>query len=448
MRIVIAGAGEVGTHLATLLTRDKHDIVLITEDEQTHNSACSKEDLLKVSGSPTSISFLKEIGVGQCKLFVAVTPDESRNMTSCMLAKKLGAEITVARVDTMEYMEEENQQFFRDKGISSLIYPELLVANEINHLITRPWARHWWEMQCGKLLLFAVVVREDCELIGKAISEISGPEDPYHITAIKRDGLTIIPHGKTQILAGDLAFVMTGPENVNFVRRIFDKENIREAKRVVYMGGNDTTIHSINTLPKHISTFVVEQQEDKAIAAYNAITNPRLTLYKADARDLSFFYDEGIRHADVFVAATNNTESNIIASLSAKRLMNFAKTITMVEKSSYIELAEKVDVGSIINKKAFAAAHIYRMLLEFNVDSIKSFTVADADVLEYRVKHDSVFTRKAVKDLHLPSQASIGGYVRGDKGYLANGNTIFQPGDVLLIFCLHSDTHKLKDFLL
>ena len=448
MRIVIAGAGEVGTHLATLLTRDKHDIVLITEDEQTYNSACSREDLLKVSGCPTSISFLKESGVDQCKLFVAVTPDESRNMTSCMLAKKLGAEITVARVDTMEYMEEENQQFFRDKGISSLIYPELLVANEINHLITRPWARHWWEMQCGKLLLFAVVVREDCELIGKAISEISGPEDPYHITAIKRNGKTIIPHGKTQILLEDLVFVMTGPENVNFVRRIFDKENIREAKRVVYMGANDITIRSINSLPKQISAFVVDQNLEKLRRAESVVHHPHCTYYHADARDLSFFYDEGIRHADVFVAATERTESNIIASLSAKRLMNFAKTITMVEQTSYLELAEKVDVGSIINKKAFAAAHIYRMLLQLNVDSIKSFTVADADVLEYRVKHDSVFKRKAVKDLNLPSQASIGGYVRGDKGYLANGNTVFQPGDVLLIFCLHSDTHKLKDFLL
>ena len=154
MRIVIAGAGEVGTHLATLLNRDKHDIVLITEDEQTYNSACSKEDLLKVAGSPTSIAVLKEANIENCRLFVAVTPDESRNMTSCMVAKKLGAEITVARVDTMEYMEEENQQFFLDKGISSLIYPELLVANEINHLIARPWARHWWEMQCGKLLLW------------------------------------------------------------------------------------------------------------------------------------------------------------------------------------------------------------------------------------------------------------------------------------------------------
>ena len=448
MRIVIAGAGEVGRHLATLLTRDKHDIVLITEDEQTHNSACSKEDLLKVSGSPTSISFLKEIGVEQCKLFVAVTPDESRNMTSCMLAKKLGAEITVARVDTMEYMEPENQRFFNDKGITSLIYPELLVANEINHLIVRPWARQWWEMQCGKLLLFAVVIREDCELIDKAIADISGPEDPYHITAIKRDGITIIPHGKTQIKLGDLVFVMTGPENINFVRRIFDKENIREAKRVVYMGANDITIRSINSLPKHISAFVVEQNLEKLHRAESVLQHPHCTYYHADARDLSFFYDEGIRRADVFVAATERTESNIIASLSAKRLMSFAKTITMVEQTSYLELAEKVDVGSIINKKAFAAAHIYRMLLQLNVDSIKSFTVADADVLEYRVKHDSVFTRKAVKDLHLPSQASIGGYVRGEKGYLANGNTIFQPGDVLLIFCLHSDTHKLKDFLL
>ena len=170
-------------------------------------------------------------------------------------------------------------------------------------------------------------------------------------------------------------------------------------------------------------------------------------MYRGDARDLSFLNDEGIRKADVFVAATKNTESNIIASLSAKRLLNFTKTIAMVEQSGYVELAEKVDVGSIINKKTFAAAHIYRMLLKANVASIKSFTVADADVLEYCVKPDSIFTRKAVKHLHLPSQASIGGYVRGDKGYLANGNTIFQAGDVLLIFCLHSETRKLEKFL-
>lgn len=447
MRIVIAGAGEVGSHLATLLTRDKHDIVLITENEQAYKTACQQEDLLKVHGSPTSISFLREIGVPGCDLFIGVTPDESRNMTSCMIAKKLGARSTVARVDTMEYMEPDNLKFFEEKGIDSMIYPELLVANEINHLISRPWARQWWEMQCGKLLLFAVVVREDCELIDKAISEISGPEDPFHITAIKRNGVTIIPHGDTQILRNDLVFVMTRPENIQFVRHIFDKENIRETKRVVYMGGSDTTIHSINNLPKDISAWVVERNRDKAIALCRHITNGKCHVYDGDARDLSFLNGEGIRNADVFVAATNNTESNIIASLSAKKVRNFTKTITMVEQNSYLELAEKVDVGSIINKKTFAAAHIYRMLLKANVDSIKNFTVADADVLEYKVPHDSIFTRKSVKDLHLPSQTSIGGYVREGKGFLANGNTRFLAGDVLLIFCLHSETRKLEKFL-
>ena len=447
MRIVIAGAGEVGSHLATLLTRDKHDIVLITENEQSFKTACPHEDLLKVHGAPTSISFLREVGVEGCDLFVGVTPDESRNMTSCMLAKQLGAKKCVARVDSIEYMEADNQEFFRKLGIDSMIYPELLVANEINHLISRPWARQWWEMQCGKLLLFAVVVREDCELIDRVISEISSPEDPFHITAIKRNGVTIIPHGETSILLGDLVFVMTRPEHIQFVRHIFDKENIPEAKRVVYMGGSDITIHSVNTLPNDISTWVVERNPEKEKAVHSAITHTKNQVYRGDARDLSFLNDEGIRKADVFVAATKNTESNIIASLYAKRLLNFTKTIAMVEQSGYVELAEKVDVGSIINKKTFAAAHIYRMLLKANVASIKSFTVADADVLEYCVKPDSIFTRKAVKHLHLPSQASIGGYVRGDKGYLANGNTIFQAGDVLLIFCLHSETRKLEKFL-
>ena len=399
-----------------------------------------------MSGAPTSISFLREAGVEDCDLFVGVTPDESRNMTSCMLAKQLGAKKCVARVDSIEYMEAENQEFFRKLGIDSLIYPELLVANEINHLISRPWARQWWEMQCGKLLLFAVVMREDCELIDKPISEISSPEDPFHITAIKRNGVTIIPHGETTIRLGDLVFVMTRPEHIQFVRHIFDKENIPEAKRVVYMGGSDITIHSLNSLPKNISTWVVERNPDKEKAVHRAITHAKNQVYSGDARDLSFLNDEGIRKADVFVAATN-TESNIIASLSAKRLLNITKTIAMVEQSGYIELAEKVDVGSIINKKTFAAAHIYRMLLRADVASIKNFTVADADVLEYRVKADSIFTRKAVKDLHFPSQASIGGYVRGDKGYLANGNTIFQAGDTLLIFCLHSETRKLEKFL-
>ena len=409
MRIVIAGAGEVGSHLATLLTRDKHDIVLITENEQSFKTACPHEDLLKVRGAPTSISFLREVGVEGCDLFVGVTPDESRNMTSCMLAKKLGAKKCVARVDSIEYMEADNLEFFRKLGIDSMIYPELLVANEINHLISRPWARQWWEMQCGKLLLFAVVVREDCELIDRVISEISSPEDPFHITAIKRNGVTIIPHGETSILLGDLVFVMTRPEHIQFVRHIFDKENIPEAKRVVYMGGSDITIHSVNTLPQDISTWVVERNPEKEKAVHSAITHTKNQVYRGDARDLSFLNDEGIRKADVFVAATKN--------------------------------------GSIINKKTFAAAHIYRMLLKANVASIKSFTVADADVLEYCVKPDSIFTRKAVKHLHLPSQASIGGYVRGDKGYLANGNTIFQAGDVLLIFCLHSETRKLEKFL-
>lgn len=445
MKVIIAGAGEVGTHLAKMLCGEHHDITLIDDKASRLNAVAANLDILTVCGSPTSINVLNEANVSRANLFIGVTPDESRNMTCCMLAKKLGAKKTVARVDELEYTQEENREFFRTLGVDSVIYPEQLAAQEINHLIRRPWVRHWWEVQGGQLMLFGVKVRRGVSILNRPLSEISGPDDPFHITAIKRGGETIIPHGGDCLEEDDLAFVMTTPRNIRYVREVLGKADTPEPHTVFYMGGAPTVVQSINTLPSKIHVKLFERNPEKLIELSSAITNDNVLMLNGDGRDIDLLRDENIDHAQVFVAATPNSETNILACLAARRL-GVPKTIAMVENTEYIDMAEQLDIGSVLNKKTFAAGHIYRLLLRADVESLKFLTVAQSDVIEYKVKKDSRITAKPIKDLHLPHNVNIGGYVRDNVGYLANGNTIFQAGDVVLAFTKKGECKKLEKF--
>ena len=444
MRIVIAGAGQIGSHLAKLLFKDGHDVTLIDEQQKRLNSVASCVDLLTLCGSPGSITQLQEANVKGADLFIGVTPDESRNITCCMLAKKLGARKCVARVDNAEYTAPDYEDFFHTVGIDSVIYPEML-ASEINHLIVRPWARQWWEVQGGKLLLFAVKVRRGVSILNRPLSQIASPTDPFHITAVKRNGETLIPHGNDCLEEDDLVFVMTTSEHVTYVRELFGKSHSTETHCVFYMGAADTVIHSINTLPHHIKAKVFERNPAKFDAITAAITHPKFLLLDGDGRDIRALQDENVSHAEVFVAASENCETNILACLAARR-MGVQKTIAMVENTDYIAMAEQLDIGSVINKKAFAAAHIHRMLLKADVESFKSFDIANADVIEYKVHANTRITRKPVSQLNLPPSVNIGGYVRQGEAYMVNGDTTFEEGDLVVLFCLKNEFRRLEKY--
>ncbi len=445
MKIIIAGAGEVGTHLAKLLLDEHHDITVIDEKESRLSGLSSYHDLLTICGSPTSISVLKEAETGRAALFIGVTPDESRNMTSCMLAKELGARKTVARVDDTEYTRPESLEFFKRVGIDSVVYPEQLAAAEINHLLGRPWARQWMEMQGGRLMLLGVKVRRGVEILGRPLAEISHPDDPYHITAIKRGDETLIPHGNDCIEEDDLVFVMTTPEHLRIVRNLLGKAHTPEVRTVFFMGGSDTVVQCINTLPHKITPKLFERDPARNEELPALLHHPHLIQLKGDGRDIDLLRDESVEHAQVFVAATANSESNILACLAARRL-GVPRTMAMVENSEYIPLAEQLDIGTVLNKKTFAAGHIFRMLLRADVESVKSLTIARADVIEFKIKPDSRILRHPVKDLHLPASVNIGGFVRDGVGCLVNGNTSFRPGDIVVAFCLKGELKRVEKF--
>jgi len=401
-------------------------------------------DLMTMNASCASITTLKEAGAESADLFIAVTPDENKNMTSCMIAKALGAKKTVAKVDNYEYVAPDLNDFFERLGISSIIYPELLAAKDINNGLKMSWVRQRWDVHDGALVMLGIKLRETCEILNKPLKDISGPDDPYHVVAIKRDGDTIIPGGNDELKLYDMAYFMTTRQYIPFIRKIVGKEHYVDVKNVMVMGGGRTAVRAVKTMPEYMNVKIIEANEQRCDRLNELLDDDRALIIHGDGRDVSLLQEEGIRSTQAFVALTGNAETNILACLTAKR-MGVRKTVAMVENEDYVNMAESLDIGTIINKKAIAAGHIYQMMLDANVHNVRFLMNANADVAEFIPQEGSKITQKAVKDMRLPYGMTIGGLVRNGEGYLVSGNTRINAGDSVMVFCHSINMKKIEN---
>lgn len=434
MKIIICGAYGIGTHLAKMLSRNHEDITLIDEDDERLAQIGSDFDLLTAQASPSSIKALREAGAEDADLFIAVTPEESLNITSCVLAKALGAKKTVAKISNSEYTAPELQDFFTGLGVSSLIYPEKLAAVDIINGLKMSWVRQRWDVHNGALVMLAIKLRETCEILNNPLKNLCGPDDPYHVVAIKRLNDTIIPGGNDELKLYDLAYFMTTTQYIPYIRKIVGKELYVDVKNVMIMGGGATAVRAINTMPDYLDTKLIEINEERCEELNNLLDDDKALIINGDGRDTQLLQEEGIKNTQAFVALTNNAETNILACLTAKRL-GVRKTVAMVENVDYVSMAESLDIGTIINKKAIAASHIYQIMLDAEVMNMRFIMSANADVVEFVAQEGSRVTKKPVKDLGLPKEATIGGLVRGDEGLLVSGHTQIQAGDIVMVFC-------------
>lgn len=444
MKIIIAGAGAVGTHLAGLLSREHHDITLIDESQEKLDAA-SGYDLLPLQGSPISLSTLRSADARHADILIGVTPDDAHNLTCCMMGHALGTRQTVARVDNSEYTDARNADIFKGVGIDSIIYPELLAAQELSHTLRHGWSRQWLEIQGGLLVLVGVTVREEATILDRPLRKLFGPEAPYHIVAVKRLGETIIPHGDDVLQRGDIVYFMTTPAYTEEVRRITGKDEYPDIRRAVIMGGGSMAYHVARLLPQGVSAKIIERDRSRCEALTYRLTAGNVTVLHGDGRDLGLLREENAERAQAFLALTSNSESNILACLAARRL-GIYKTVAMVENTDYIGMAESLDIGYIINKKTFAADHIYRMTLRADVAGVKSLMVVGADVAEFVVSEHARCTRHAVKDLSLPSDVTLGGLIRDGRAQLISGGTRIESGDRVVVFCIGDALTRVEKF--
>jgi trk system potassium uptake protein TrkA len=442
MRIIIAGAGAVGRHLAKLLSREDMDISLIDERQDRLGDLDANYDLLTKVGSPTSINDLKSIGVEDVDLFIAVTPSESDNITSCLLANELGAKKTLARIDNYEYLRPENKHIFEKMGLNHLIYPELLAAQEITASLKTNWMRYHMTLCEGTLELCVVKVREGAEVVGKKFISGYFNHGLYRIVAIKRGQTTIIPGGQDEVMADDMVYAVCTKENKKILREQLGKQK-REINNIVFFGGSKIAQKTVQNLPDDMNIKILEADRELCFQLSEKINNA--LIINADGSDMAVLKDEGIEDADAFVAVTENSEANIFACMAAQRF-GVKKTIAEVENIDYINLAEGLEIGAVLNKKTIAASYIYQMLLDASVLNVRNLASADAEIVEFMAEEGSKITKAKIRDMRLPEDTNIGAIVRAGEGILVNGDTQILQGDQVVVFCKNQVIRQLEKF--
>ena len=440
MKIIIAGAGEVGTHLAKMLSKENQDITLIDNDQTKLDVIDSNYNLMTWNGSTSSFESLREVGVHDTDLYIAVTPFETRNLASCAIAKKMGAKKTVARIDNSEFLIPENRQLIRELGIDFVIYPEHLAANDIALSLTHNWARYWGELHNGELLLIGVKIHSNSVLLNVKLKDLPVTTHDFHIAAIKRNNETIIPNGNDEIFTDDVVYFITTPPYIQQVRELCGKTK-KVIKKALIMGGSRIAKRFATLYHDKFHIKILET--DMSVCERLATELPDCEIVYGDGRDIEVLRENNIYQYDAFLALTESSETNILTCLTAKEFGD-PKTIADVENLQFLGLAENLNIGNTINKKLLASSRIYKILLDADESNSRFFALAEAEVAEIYVKKGAKITRSPVKDLNLPFGMTLAAMVRNNEVMLVNGNTHIVAGDYVVVFSLMGTIQKIE----
>ena len=450
MKIVIAGAGEVGSHLAKMLSVEANDITVIDSRQERLDALSASTDVITVLGNPSAIDVLQDAGVANADLFIAVYPSDSQdvNIVSAMLAKKLGSKKATARIDNEEYLSYENKYLFTEMGIDLMFYPEKIAAGEIIDLLKRTATTDSMDFARGKLQIAVFKLEESSALLGMTMAEFSAVANnqghTFRVVAIARGNDTIIPRFDTKFKYHDLVFIISKRDGMEMLMKYIGKKDI-EIKNVMILGGSPIGEIVARNISKQMETVkLIEMNKEKCLELSEKLPD-NVIVVNGDGRNSDMLIEESIKDFDAFVAVTNSSETNILACVAAKRL-GITRTIAEVENIEYIRLAESMGVDAIINKKLITAGRIYKFTLSNKVRFIKYMSGTNAEVLEYIVAPDTAITKHMLKDMNFPKNAIIGGIIRGNEAIIAVGDTQIQAYDRVAVFALPEAVKEVDKF--
>ena len=450
MKIVIAGAGEVGSHLAKMLSNESNDITVIDMDQKRLDALSANADIVTVEGNPSTIHTLQEARVADADLFIAVNPSDSQdvNIVSAMLAKKLGSKKVTARINNEEYLTYENKYLFTEMGIDLLFYPEKIAAGEIADLLKRTASTDYMDFARGKLQMAVFKLEEESSLLGMNMQEFSqlAAEEgmKYRVVAISRNNQTIIPKFDTKFKYHDLVFIISKREGMDMLMKYIGKKNI-EVNSLMILGGSPIGEMVAKQMAKELdSVKLIELNKEKCLNLSEKLPG-NVIVVNGDGRNSDMLIEESIKDFDAFVAVTNSSETNILACVAAKSL-GVARTIAEVENIEYIRLAESMGVDAVINKKLITAGRIFKFTLSNKVRFIKYMSGTNAEILEFIVAPDTKITKVPLKDMGFPRNAIIGGIIRGNESFIAVGDTQIQAYDRVAVFALPEAVKEVDKF--
>lgn len=434
MDIVIAGDSEVALHLAGLLAGEKHNITLISPSHEMLKVIEAHSDLLTIIGDSTSMPILKSANVKRADLLVSAHIDGRLNLLTAMMAKRLGARRCIAKVNDPNYLTEECKTHYKSLGVDYLVSPEQIAAKEISNLLNNSAATEIFDFSDNQLSIMLIKLEEGAPVIGKSLQEIATEYQKlnFRAVAIHRKSNTHIPKGDDVFLEGDLAYVVTKPEGINRLLMLGGKKHF-EIKNVMIVGGGAVGSLAAMNLEKRFNVKLFEANPERCRELSEMLSNT--LVINGDARDISLLEDERISAMDAFVAVTNNSETNILTCLLARKY-GVKKTIALVENIDFIDISQTVGIDTIINKKLATASYILRFTMSAEVISTKCLTGTDAEVFEFLAKANSPITRKPIFKSKFPEKAIIGGFIRNHQGFIATGDMQIKANDRVVVFAL------------
>jgi len=440
MKIIIAGAGEIGSHLAKMLSGGEHEITVIDNVPERLQVISTMTDVVIVNGNPSSINVLKNAGAQNADLFIAVYPSDSQdvNIVSALLAKKLGSKKVTSRINNEEYLSYDNKYIFTQMGIDLLFYPERIAASEIVGLLSRSAATDSFDFARGKLQLAVFKLDEESPILQMSLMELakslSGRDQEFRVVAITRNEETFIPKFDTRFKYNDMLYIISKPEGIAQLMPHIGKNNV-DIRNVMLMGGGKIAqMVAREIVSRADNVKIIEKDKNRCLALSEELSE-KVMIINGDGRNSDLLVDENIRDFDAFVALTSNSEANILACLAAKR-MGVSRTIAQVENLEYISLAESMGVDAVINKKLITAGRIFKFTLSDKVRFVKYMSGTNAEIIEFIVAPGSKITRSPLKDLDFPQGAIIGGVIRGSDSFIAVGNTQIQAYDHVAVFVM------------
>lgn len=443
MKIVIAGAGDMGTHLAKMLSGNGHDITVADVDPKALAELGSLVDVETTEGDTTQFSVLRKAGVRKCDLFIAVRSVENDNILSAVMAKQLGARKAIARVDSNEYLEPNSKEVFIDMGIDYLFYPEQIAAREVINLLGHTSTTEYMDFAAGKLSLVAFKLELTSPLLGRKVIEEGADEDlEYRAVAIVRGSRTIIPGPEERYEEEDMVYIIARHHATQSVVELSGNSQV-DIRNMMILGGSRIGVRIANELQNKINVKLVDYNADKAYRLAEMLD--KTLIINEDGRDTEAMIEEDIAGMDAFVAVTGRSETNILAAMLAKR-MGVKKVIAEVENINYISLAESIGVDTIINKKLVTASNIFRFTMTTDVQAIKCLTGSQAEVLEFIVKPNSPATKHPIEELGLPDDTMVGGVVRGDRVFIAVSSTQINAFDRVVVFAMPDSIMRVAEF--
>ena len=450
MRIIIEGAGEVGSHLAKMLSSEANDITVIDPDESRLTRLSRIADVATIKGNVSSIKSLKSAGIQQADMFIAVNPAENQdvNVVSALLAKKLGCPKVCARIDDEEYVAYDNKYIFTEMGIDLMFYPEKIAAGEIVELLRHTTSSESMDFARGKLQMAVFRLDDNSPILDMKLAEftaaVSSDKVQFRVVAISREDKTLMPRFDTRFQYNDLIYIISRREGVSALMSYLGKTG-REIGKVMVLGGGEIGKMVAEGICHDVDTVKIIERDRKRCIELSSMLEDNVIVVNADGRNSDTLLEENIRDYDAFVAVTGNDEANVLACVVAKKF-GVGRTIAQVENREYIRLAEDRGVDAVINKKLITAGRIFKMTLSSKVRFIKYMSGTNAEVLEYIVAPGSLITRNSLKDTDFPDNAIVGGVIRGNDSFIAVGTTRIEAYDRVVVFALPEAVKEVDRF--